>query len=314
MDHKVKEAPVAVIVGGSSGIGYAFAHRLLYQGFDILVVARTESKLVEAVTSLNTSSSDLSLKSSPRIHYCVADCCEMDHCSKILIVFREIWGNLSPSVLVLSSGTFMWDDGVSSKKALEMANFVSKQNILRAMYPLLEMSRYSRRLVLIVGSHAGSPGFKAEIEKREGVGAVDDETVYIASMQALRKLSITEASVLGSVGVQTVLLEPGLVDTLMARDAFTRIGVDWEKIIPPNMFVCNVLSTLYALGILAVGNCPRDGCCAYPPLDGSLTLEVQHEGDCVVLGPQMCNPRLYPALMTSFRCHHQGSSTVDTVL
>lgn len=45
---------LAVITGGSSGLGYAIAHKLALQGFDLLLVARNEQQLKEAAGQLVT--------------------------------------------------------------------------------------------------------------------------------------------------------------------------------------------------------------------------------------------------------------------
>lgn len=46
------ERPLALIIGGSTGIGHAIAARLFRKGFDLLIVARESSRLTEATKAI----------------------------------------------------------------------------------------------------------------------------------------------------------------------------------------------------------------------------------------------------------------------
>lgn len=51
--------PWALIVGGSEGIGAAFAHKLAAKRFNIALVARKERELAELATELRTTGVDV---------------------------------------------------------------------------------------------------------------------------------------------------------------------------------------------------------------------------------------------------------------
>ena len=87
--------------------------------------------------------------------------------------------------------------------------------------------------VILVGSQAGQPNFVEEIEKKEGKGAADGELGYINAMSALRTWAIRMKDSLGRKGIHIQLLEPGLIDTAMARKEFSHFGIDWSNIQKP---------------------------------------------------------------------------------
>ena len=101
--------------------------------------------------------------------------------------------------------------------------------------------------IVLVGSHAGSPTFKEEIEQKEGKGATDRETGYIYAMAALRSWALRMQVTMGKKGIYLTLLEPGLVDTEQARRSFGHLDMDWNSTLKPAVYAKRELSSVFAV-------------------------------------------------------------------
>ena len=92
-------------------------------------------------------------------------------------------------------------------------------------------------------------GFKEEIESREGPGAVDGEQGYINAMVALRKWALGMKSVFAKKGIVVELVEPGLIDTAMARREFSHFPIVWDDIIKPEAYARSVFGYEHAADV-----------------------------------------------------------------
>lgn len=84
----------ALVLGGSSGIGYAIAEQLLREGASVTIVSRTEAKLKAAIEKLATATGN------NHVHFRVADVLHEKSLS-------EMWSSLgakTPDILVHNSG------------------------------------------------------------------------------------------------------------------------------------------------------------------------------------------------------------------
>ena len=263
--------PLAVVIGGSSGIGRAFARTLYLRGFDVLIVARSIKNLRAATAHCMEQEVDDAKEVSNSVSWFPADCSSASSCDKLV---SHIRGN-KISLLVNCAGDFRWDSATSESlpkgvhsvsQHLFRSNLATKRTACKLLMPLmaappaLNGTRSSIGAIVIVGSAAGAPGFKDAVEAREGEGAVDDEKAYIACMTQVRlfaerlrsgevprkrqkKKKELAAPVTSNAGTnrRIVLLEPGLVNTEMARREFSKLGIDWAKIPTPNAYVESVI-------------------------------------------------------------------------
>lgn len=94
MDFEVS-GKLAVISGGSQGLGYCLAKVLVKQGANVVVVSRTEAKLVETVKNLEP----LKVLEDQKIDYVAADVSKGEESER---VFTELDG--IPDIVICSAG------------------------------------------------------------------------------------------------------------------------------------------------------------------------------------------------------------------
>ena len=144
------EGKVAVISGGSRGIGRAIARRFALDGADCVVAARNESALTSAAQ-------ELARDSGRRIEICPADLRTLTGCEKVYRTVEERFGRLD--VLVNNVGATkagslldledaVWEDGFTLK-------FYACVRLSRLFWPMLTQSRGC--VVNIVGGFARTP-------------------------------------------------------------------------------------------------------------------------------------------------------------
>jgi 3-oxoacyl-[acyl-carrier protein] reductase len=141
---------VALVTGGSKGIGRACAERLAREGCDVLIVARTASDLERAAAEIQGSS-------GRRVEICATDLRSAQGCQAAVGALEHAFGRLD--VLVnnagaTQSGDFFnlddatWEDGFALK-------FYSYVRLSRALWPLLKDAQGS--VVNVIGGHRRHP-------------------------------------------------------------------------------------------------------------------------------------------------------------
>ena len=158
------------------------------------------------------------------------------------------------NVIVHTAGDFKWDSDLvslpstfsSAKDYLYSSNMTTKLNVAEIFSPVLNREKNCKKknqttTFVVVGSQAGLPTFKEDVEKREGKGAVDDESGYIYAMRSVRDWALS----LQLSSSKVVLLEPGLVRTAMAEREFARIsGIQWSEVPTPDQYVEGVMEKI----------------------------------------------------------------------
>jgi 3-oxoacyl-[acyl-carrier protein] reductase len=145
---------VALVTGGSRGIGRACATRLAEAGADVLLVARTERDLGEAAEAIGSAT-------GRRIEICATDLRSPQGCQAAVGALEHVFGRLD--VLVnnagaTQSGDFFqlddatWEDGFALK-------FYSYVRLSRALWPLLKASQGAVVHVIGAASKTPTPNF-----------------------------------------------------------------------------------------------------------------------------------------------------------
>ena len=141
---------VAVISGGSRGIGKAVARRLARDGCDCLLAARTEGDLQQTAELING-------ESGRRVEICPTDLRSLDGCRVVHELARRAYGRVD--ILVNSAGATqggpflelddsVWEDGFALK-------FYGAVRLSRLLWPMLVESHGT--VISIVGGWARSP-------------------------------------------------------------------------------------------------------------------------------------------------------------
>ena len=178
-------APVAVVTGGSGGIGFACAQLLVKRGYDVLLTARREGPLREAAESLGC-------------RWKTADCSvEAD-------VDALYDGETSVSMVVHAAGGY--EGTIVRRQSVEVLDRVLAAN-LRSAYlvsskALPLMGEGSRIIFVSSVASRGQPTL----------------TAYSASKGGLNAFAIALAGEVEKHGIGVHLVTPGPVDTPMFGD------------------------------------------------------------------------------------------------
>ncbi len=126
---------VAVVTGGSRGIGKATAHRLAKEGCDILLVAQTPGNLENASKEIS--------ETGRRIEVCATDLRTLEGCDVVLSALESTFGNVDILIncagatkggLFLETPDELWQDGFALK-------FYGAVRVTRLLWPRLKERR-----------------------------------------------------------------------------------------------------------------------------------------------------------------------------
>ncbi|MCA0400793.1 MAG: SDR family oxidoreductase [Proteobacteria bacterium] len=151
----MQEKPVAVISGGSSGIGLEIARQLAARGYRLLLVARDESRLAAAATSIGAPSCVMT---------CALDVADEAACAQVIArAVRELgrldW--LITSAGIAEPGAFTELDSAAHRRQMEI-NYFGSLNLVRPAAAFMA-DRGGGRITLVSSAAAfvGIAGYSA---------------------------------------------------------------------------------------------------------------------------------------------------------
>ena len=143
------DAPVALITGGSAGLGVHVAARFLADGYRVILVGRDEDRLRAAITRLPTSSGVVS-----------AEPCDLSKPAQVAALFERLGDNPGRlDVLVNCVGSS--DRGLIEKLQPEKLGDLIQQNVVTALLcsqAALPMLEASGGVIVNIGSLASKVG------------------------------------------------------------------------------------------------------------------------------------------------------------
>ncbi len=178
---------VAVITGGSAGIGLASAKALADEGAEVLLLGRREAPLQEAVASIGKAAS-----------YVCGDVTRMEDLDRLFATARERHGGVD--ILVANAGGVGGGPvATCAEDAYDALMAFNVKSIFFTVQKAIPVLR-SPSAITVIGSVAG------EI-------ALPGGSVYAASKAALRSFVRSWAAELAPLGVRVNLVGPGPSDT-----------------------------------------------------------------------------------------------------
>lgn len=142
--------PLALITGGSSGLGFHLAVKFLEAGYRVVLVGRNEARLHEALGRLPASAGD-------RAHAEACDLADSTRVSELMETTQRRFGRLDVLVNCVGSS----DRGLIENLTEEKLNELIRQNVLTALFcsqaaiPLLESTG---GVIVNIGSLAAKVG------------------------------------------------------------------------------------------------------------------------------------------------------------
>ena len=197
--HGVSPAKVALITGGSRGLGRVLADFLARQGYGLIITARGDAELRATAKELQSSGSPIVAMKG--------DVSDAGHRSRVLRAASE-WGRID--VLVNNASEL----GESPLPALAEAKRASLQRVFDVNV-LAPLALVQEALPLLIRSH----GLVVNITSGAAVAGYPGWGVYGASKAALDLISKTLAVELKKEGVGIVSVDPGDMRTKMHQDA-----------------------------------------------------------------------------------------------
>jgi NAD(P)-dependent dehydrogenase (short-subunit alcohol dehydrogenase family) len=211
--RRPRNAPLAVITGASSGIGYETARALGAQGHDLLIVARSSTRLGAAAARLRR-------ETGAAVEPLTCDLAEQAQ-------VRELAGHVDArrdtvSVLVNNAGIFPGrraETGDGIERCLAV-NYLAPYLLTRLLLPALASGSQGR--VVNVSSSAQSRGRinLDDLSLNRGYGRL---RAYDQSKLALILFTVELARRVGPATVSAVAVDPGWVRTSMTR----QLGPYW---------------------------------------------------------------------------------------
>jgi NAD(P)-dependent dehydrogenase (short-subunit alcohol dehydrogenase family) len=200
MTNQTNSRPVAVITGGSAGLGLVLARFLAAQGYDLIITGRNAGRLNAAVEEIQSPGGTVQGIAGDVAHEGhrrkLADAVALRGWLDLLVNNASALGPLPMPELI--------DYPLGDLRQVLEVNTIAPLALVQTLRPWLGKGR---GLVVDITSDAARGGY-------EGWGG------YGASKAALELLTLTLANELRAEGIYAVVVDPGDMRTGMHQDAY----------------------------------------------------------------------------------------------
>ena len=216
-----KSGPIALITGGSRGIGLTLARFFLERGYRIAITGRSQENLRKALGDLGDEG----------VIGLLGDASVPADIQNNLDTVMAQWGPIDLLVNnagVLGPMTPFLDTEIEAMWKVQQVNLLGPMLFMKAVLPT--MLERKNGVIINMGSYAA-------------VRAIPGNPAYSASKAGLAKLTESVGFDLEGTGVRIFCVSPGLVETDMTRDTDLFKTIPKEFVSPPEA-VCNLIERL----------------------------------------------------------------------
>jgi len=200
MKNKLTEK-VAVITGGTSGIGFAIANEFIAEGAKVIITGRNQKRLDDAVAKIGNGCTVIE-----------ADVSNIQVMKNLLEKVNQNYGRLDTIVANAAVGEHAPIGSITEKQFDTMVN-TNFKGVLFMVQSAIPLMNAGGTIILI-----GSTG---------SVAPPAGMSVYSAIKAALKMMMRSIMQDIKGSGIRINLLSPGAVDTISLRDSLSKAaGID----------------------------------------------------------------------------------------
>lgn len=185
---------VAVVTGGSSGIGFAIARRLLAEGATVVITGRRQQALDDAVASLGGAS--------------VGIAADVSRSTSLDVLYTEVMNRFGHiDVLIANAGGGVHAPlGQITEEQIDQQFSTNVKGVVLTVQGALPLLRSGSSVVLIGSTASMDPG--------------PTMSIYGATKAAVRNMLRSWVTELKGTGIRINILSPGPTNTESLKEAF----------------------------------------------------------------------------------------------
>ncbi len=189
------EKKVAIVTGGSSGLGLAIAKKFVEKGITTIITARTQSKLDDAKEVLG----DL----------CIPYCFDMDKLDEIPGLIKDIHSKYGQIDILVNNA------GINMKKEIQEVTDADFQKIIQTnLFSVFSITREVSSVMKDQGT-----GSIINISSMAAIYGIPKVIAYTASKSAVEGMTRALAVELSPEGIRVNCIAPGFIRTPMSSKA-----------------------------------------------------------------------------------------------
>lgn len=203
----MSQNPLAFISGASSGIGRATAKMLAAQGFDLLLMARRETRLnelkneIEQLNKQNLMNSQNPLARPAKVHLMVGDVASFTNIQKLIATHQSLLSHLT--LVVNNAGLAKGSDPLHENSISDIDQVIDT-NVKGLLYLTHQLLPYLLK---------NNNGHIVNLGSVAGRWTYPGGTVYCASKYAVTAITEALRQDLHGTNIRVTNIEPGMVES-----------------------------------------------------------------------------------------------------